>query len=81
VPVSDATRFPGSGDFRFFNRALLSRVGSWLLKFVGLVVVWVTLLYAVVRGKAGALQAWVGLGRRASLLVALQAQQSHAASS
>jgi hypothetical protein len=52
---------------------------------LGLVGVWVTLLYAVGRGQSGALQALVGSVRRASLMVALmvalEAQQSYTASS
>jgi hypothetical protein len=48
---------------------------------MALVVVWVTLLYAVGRGQAGALQALVGSVRRATLLGALEAQQTFAASS
>ena len=42
---------------------------------------WVTLLYAVGRGGAGALQALVGRFGRAMLLVALEAQPTLAASS
>ena len=55
--------------------------GSWLVEVHGLVVVWVTLLYAVGRDQAGTLQALVGSVRRATLLVALEAQQTYAASS
>jgi hypothetical protein len=43
--------------------------------------VWVTLLYAVGRDQVGALQALVGSVRRATLLGALEAQQTFAASS
>jgi len=54
---------------------------SFVVHVKGFVVVWVTLLYAVGRDRSGALQAWVGMGRRASLMVALEAQQTFAASS
>jgi hypothetical protein len=74
-------KIPPFDEVRFFNRALLSRVGLLGCSRQGFVVVWVTLLYAVGRGGAGALQAWVGTGRRASLVVALEAQQTYAASS
>ena len=73
--------FFSARDDCFFNRAFLSRVVLLGVHVKGFVVVWVTLLYAVGRGRSGALQAWVGTGRRAWLLVALEAQQTFAASS
>jgi len=37
---------------------------SFVVDVKGIAVVWVTLLYAVGRGRSGALQAWVGTGTK-----------------
>jgi hypothetical protein len=68
-------------NFRFSNRALLSRVETPAGLEVSLVGVWVTLLYAVGRDAAGTLQALVGRVGRAMLWGALEAQRKFAASS